>query len=289
MKKLLTDFKTQFELCLKEYFNSLEIVEPLFSGIKYSVNNGGKRLRPLLVKLGAGFVGADFKKVEKLAIAIELIHSYSLVHDDLPAMDNDTLRRGLPTTHIKYGEGMAILVGDALLNLAYETLFSDLDSCDINYLKAAKVLADSAGCQGMIKGQCLDIDEKAGKTLNEIILTYKCKTSALMKAALIAGACAAGASQKELCALGEYADNLGLIFQIVDDILDITSTEQTLGKNINSDLESGKITYVSVRGLEQSKSDIAVMEQAAKDALAPFGDKASTLITFLEYLSNRSF
>jgi len=284
MNNKLLEFKQSFEKYLDEYLASIHVYEPINDAYKYSILNGGKRLRPSLTYLGAYAICGDSKKfdylVKELAIGIELIHSYSLVHDDLPCMDNDSLRRGKPTTHIKYGAGMATITGDAMLNGAIEVMLSQLDNemamgCKFvnnNYIaqvKATKYILNQSGMYGMIGGQCLDIkDQDNSLTKDDLINRYILKTGALLKAALCAGAIRMEANEEIIHAFEEFADNFGLAFQIQDDILDITSSTDILGKDVHQDENNEKYTYINlIGGLDNANKDMIMYSNKAKDAI----------------------
>ncbi len=286
MIKVFDLFKQSFERYLDGYLKHVHAYEPINEAYKYSILNGGKRLRPCLVYLGA-FATAkrnEFYNPEdliiELAVGIELIHSYSLVHDDLPCMDNDSLRRGKPTTHIKYGAGMATITGDAMLNGAAELMLSALDNefymaCPLvkdNYkaqVEATKYILKQSGINGMIGGQCLDIRENSkNPSKDELITMYKLKTSALLKAALVAGALRFEADEDVIYAFEQYAEKFGILFQIQDDILDLTSTAEELGKDVNQDKANNKFTYIdAVGGIEQAKLDALSYAEEAKAAI----------------------
>lgn len=236
---------------LNEYLDNLsDIQEPLYSAMKYSVISGGKRLRPVMAILTSSMGRADDKNIIELAIAIELIHCYSLVHDDLPSMDNDELRRGKPTTHIVYGQGMAILAGDGLLNQAFEIL-TKLSLVSSSFAKASNYISVQAGIRGMIAGQCIDISNQ-DTNADAIINMYKLKTSCLFKAALAGGAIAAGCSDEIVNICEKIGECLGISFQIADDLLEITSTTEQIGKNVGSDKVNNKITLVNAIGYEEA-------------------------------------
>lgn len=269
---------------IEAYITSLEgIPEPLFSAMKYSVLNGGKRLRPVLALIGAKAGNPKPKELMKLAIAVELIHCYSLVHDDLPSMDNGTLRRGKPTTHIKFNEPIALLCGDALLNQAYEIL-SELSIIDNNFAYAAAYITRQAGSIGMIAGQCLDIINITD--IKEILKMYSLKTSCLFKAALVGGAIASGVEIETNNKLKDFAYNLGIAYQIADDILDFTSTDEILGKNTGVDQNNNKPTYLNIVGLEEAVKSKKIYEDKALEAI--FGLKIEDeLLQISDMLMNR--
>lgn len=239
----------------------------IMEAMAYSVKAGGKRLRPMLMEETYRSFSGQEAIIEPFMAAIEMIHTYSLVHDDLPAMDNDDYRRGKKTTHVVYGEAMGILAGDALLNYAFETAceaFEMFPEKSILIGKALKVLGKKAGIYGMIGGQVVDISE-TGKILSQEQLNfiYRLKTGALIEASMMIGAILAGASQDELQLVERIASDIGLAFQIQDDILDMTSTTEVLGKPIHSDEKNEKTTYVTLRGLENAKKDVENISEEA--------------------------
>ena len=251
----------------------------IMEAMNYSLLAGGKRLRPILMsetyKL---FGGQNDEILAPFQAAIEMIHTYSLVHDDLPAMDNDEYRRGRKTTHVVYGEAMAILAGDGLLNYAFETVASAFDmlesknsSVKLQYMeriaKAISVLAKKSGIYGMIGGQVIDIQGfKAGVERQKLDHMYKLKTSALIEASMMIGAILAGASDQDVSQIEQIACNIGLAFQIRDDILDVMSTQEMLGKPVHSDEKNDKITYVSIMSLEEANEEVLKMSKLAVDS-----------------------
>ena len=269
----------------------------VLEAMNYSINVGGKRIRPILMQeTYALFGGQDKGIVEPFMAALEMIHTYSLVHDDLPAMDNDLLRRGKPTTHAVYGEAMGILCGDALLNYAYETALCAFDQTrDAALLtnsipKALKVLAKKAGIFGMVGGQVADVEaEKKGLSLDEEKLSYIIdnKTGALIESAMMIGAILAGADEKSVSQIEKIALNVGVAFQIQDDILDVVGDEAVLGKPIGSDERNEKPTYVVLHGLENSKYMVKSLTEEAIDILKSFQGDTSFLEEFLMYLVYR--
>lgn len=250
----------------------------LFEAMNYSVLAGGKRIRPMLILETYRFLGGPKGREEAIVVpfmaAMEMIHSYSLVHDDLPAMDNDMYRRGKLTTHAAYGHAVGILAGDGLLNLAYETALQApaLPSEQEKVLKALRVLAEKSGSYGMVGGQTVDVIG-TGKnfTEEEILFIYKLKTGALLEASMMIGAILAGASESAVAAMEEIAANVGLAFQIQDDILDVTSTVEQLGKAVFSDEKNKKTTYVSLFGLEGAMKTVEDLTHRALGRLAEFG------------------
>lgn len=262
-------------------------VAPLMA---YACEGGGKRIRPVLLLEFCRICGGDTDKALPFAAAIEMIHSYSLVHDDLPCMDNSPLRRGKPSVHAAYGETMALLAGDALLNRAFEVMLSPtVEVAPDVALRAAYELAHRAGIHGMIGGQVLDlacegkpIDLPTLRTLQEG------KTAALLTAACRMGAILGGGSEEQILKAGEYGYYLGLCFQIVDDILDVTSTAEELGKPVGSDNENEKSTYVSLLGLEEARRCAAEYTRQAVESLASFSEERADLCTLAQALLVRS-
>lgn len=248
----------------------------LLQAMNYSMQAGGKRLRPLLMQETYRLFGGTGRIVEPFMAAMEMIHTHSLIHDDLPAMDNDEYRRGRKTTHIVYGEAMAILAGDGLLNLAYETASRAFEMEPENPAvgKAMAVLARKTGITGMIGGQSVDV-EQSGKDLSrgQLDFIYRLKTSALIEGSMMVGAILAGASADEAAQIEQVASDVGLAFQIRDDILDVTSTSQVLGKPINSDEKNHKTTYVTMEGLKKAKKDVKEISRRAIDVLDQLGRK----------------
>ena len=243
--------KDLFEKELYAFIDKLSLSdEVLIEAIKYSVKAGGKRIRPVLMIETAKLLGVSNEEIMPFAISIELIHTYSLIHDDLPAMDNDDYRRGKLTNHKVYGEAMAILAGDALLNLAYETMLRA--SLSINKMNATRLISRFAGYTGMIGGQATDVRYE-GKPLDEEVLKFihANKTGKLLTASVLAPSCIAGDVYIEN--LRQYGENLGMLFQVTDDILDATSTTDVLGKTVLKDAKSKKLTFVSIYGVEKAK------------------------------------
>lgn len=262
----------------------------LYDAMRYSVFAGGKRIRPVLCISSCELIGGDRDDALPVACAIEFIHTYSLIHDDLPAMDNDDLRRGKPTNHKVYGEAIAILAGDALLNYGFEVLIQHaLDSAKCkNILRAADEIARAAGCHGMIGGQVVDLlSENKNITEDELKFMHDHKTGALIKASVVAGAIIGGADDETIKKLRNYAEYLGLAFQIKDDILDVLGDESRLGKNVKSDLENGKSTFVSVFGLERSISLVKELTESAIEILDSFGKKGEFLRSLTRYMADR--
>ena len=260
---------------LEEYLpKSDDIVS---EAMKYSVRNGGKRIRPMLTLEFCKACGAEPEKALPLACAVEMIHTYSLIHDDLPCMDDDDYRRGKPSCHIAFGEANALLAGDALLTLAFETAVK-ADIAAENVVRAVKELSYSAGILGMVGGQVLDLqNENKALTLSELEQIHNLKTGELIRVACVLGCVAAGADEEKIKSAEAYAKGIGLTFQIVDDILDVTSDAETLGKPIGSDAENQKTTYVSLLGIEKSKEVAAELTRKAKAALAVYDENTEAL------------
>lgn len=261
----------------------------IYEAMRYSVFAGGKRLRPALMLSVCEMCGGDINEVIPFACAMEMIHTYSLIHDDLPAMDNDDLRRGMPTNHIKFGEATAILAGDALLTKAFEIASGYSGENTVRAMKAVNMLAASAGTDGMIGGQIVDMEsENRDITLDELRYLHLNKTGAIIRSSCVIGALMAGVSDELVKAADTFAQNLGIAFQIQDDILDVVGNEEQLGKPIGSDEEEGKNTYVKLAGLEKSRELAREYSEKAKNALAPFGEKAHFLLELTDNLMKRS-
>lgn len=262
----------------------------IYEAASYSLFAGGKRLRPILLSECFKMCGGkDVKSVMPFACAMEMIHTYSLIHDDLPAMDNDDFRRGKPTNHKVFGEDIAILAGDALLNFAFETALSAKDVDAQSKLSAISVMAASSGWDGMIGGQVVDLESEDKRiSLDELKYIHKLKTGALISASCTMGAVLAGADEEKLFKIKEYAENLGIAFQIQDDILDVTADEKELGKPVGSDEKNGKSTYVTLCGLEKAKEYAKEYTKKALDALDSFSEN-KFLKELTEYLLVRRY
>lgn len=263
----------------------------IMEAMEYSVMAGGKRLRPMLMKETYELLGGTEKVVEPFMAAIEMIHTYSLVHDDLPAMDNDDYRRGRKTTHVVYGEGMGILAGDALLNFAFETAtkaFTMFPEKSLEIGKAIQILAGKAGIYGMIGGQVVDV-ASAGKSISKEVLDfiYELKTSALIESSMMIGAILAGADDVAVQKIETIAKNVGIAFQIQDDILDVTSSVEVLGKPVLSDEKNEKTTYVTLVGVEQAKKYVEQISNEAIELLGEFEVKNPFLEELLRELIHR--
>lgn len=303
MDNLLEQIKYKAELIDEIIENFLPFEEGLNKTVKeamnYSIHVGGKRLRPMLMMESYKLFGgeSDILKIAKSPLApfmaaIEMIHTYSLCHDDLPAMDNDEYRRGKKSTHAQFGEAMGILAGDALLNYAFETAlkaFDNSSSADTNRIVSAmKILADKAGINGMIGGQVVDIEsENKAVGMNTIAYIHENKTAAMIESSMMIGATIAGATYEEVKVLESVGSDVGLAFQIRDDILDITSTKEVLGKPIGSDAKNGKTTYVSLVGLDKSIEDVKAISLRAIDNLDSLGRENEFLRELIISLTNR--
>lgn len=281
---------------LKKYLPEEEgYQKKVIEAMNYSVLAGGKRLRPVLMKESFLLFGGQGEVIEPFMAALEMIHNYSLVHDDLPAMDNDEYRRGRKTTWTVYGEGMAVLAGDGLLNYAYETAAKAFDKADDleemkRVARALQILAEKAGIYGMIGGQNGDLEAEERKlplTEELLLFIHEKKTAALIQAALMIGGILAGASDTEIRSLEKAAYDIGIAFQIQDDILDVTGNEKILGKPIGSDEKNHKLTYVSLNGLEKSKEDVKRLSGEAEEILSSFQEKNPFLISLIDSLITR--
>lgn len=260
----------------------------LAESMKYSLMAGGKRLRPILLMAAADATGGHGDDYLASACALEMIHTYSLIHDDLPAMDNDDYRRGRLTNHKVYGAGLATLAGDALLTLAFEVLLRQKGVSPETLVRVVREISTAAGPEGMVGGQALDL-ESEGKHIDRDTLRrmHMAKTGALFRAAVRSGAILAGADDAKLAALTEYAEAFGLAFQITDDILDVTGDEAAIGKPVGSDERNQKSTYVTLTSLDEAKRLAREAVDRAHQALAPLGEKAAFLDELAEYLITR--
>jgi geranylgeranyl diphosphate synthase type II len=266
----------------------------VYESMRYSLAAGGKRIRPILLLAACDFAGGDVKNALPYACAVEYIHTYSLIHDDLPAMDNDDLRRGIPTNHRVFGEAMAILAGDGLLTTAFEVMNKDMllyfdDESNLKRrVKASYELAKGAGCRGMVAGQAADIEAENKQCSREMLdYIHINKTGALIVAAVRAGAHLGGADKKMLEDLTDYAEVLGLAFQIADDILDVEGTESVMGKKANVDKNKNKSTYPCCYGLEESRKRLMELTETAKEIMAPYYDEAEFFNKLAEEMAIR--
>ncbi len=283
MKAEIAARTKQIEALLTKYLPKEEgPQETVIAAMNYSVLAGGKRLRPMLMWETYRMFGGRSQVIEPFMVAIEMIHTYSLVHDDLPAMDNDEYRRGKKTTHARYGEAMGILAGDGLLNYAFETAVKafELEPGNVNIGKALQVLAGKAGIYGMLGGQCVDVESEGKPVTQETLqFIYQLKTGALLESAMLIGAILAGATKGEQKQVEQAAGELGLAFQIQDDILDVTSTTEVLGKPVGSDEKNHKTTWVTLWGIERAAQEV---ERLSKQSVKRIDD----LVVKNEFLIN---
>ncbi|MDD4563874.1 MAG: polyprenyl synthetase family protein [Eubacteriales bacterium] len=268
--------------------------DTISEAMAYSLDAGGKKLRPILLLAACDFCGGDEKLALPYACAIEYIHTYSLIHDDLPAMDDDDLRRGIPTNHKVFGEAVAILAGDGLLTSAFEAMNKDmllyLDNAEKlkRRVRAVYEISKGAGCRGMIAGQTADIEAENKECTKELLdYIHLNKTAALIKAAVRAGAHLGNADKEKLECLDEYAENIGLAFQIMDDVLDFTGVEEQIGKKTGSDYAKEKATYPSRYGLQESYAKIKELTENAKKIMEPYYDDAEFFIQLSDELADR--
>lgn len=300
-KEQLNERTAQVEAVIQKYLpEETGYQKTVLEAMNYSVMAGGKRLRPMLMQECFKLFSGEGELVEPFMAALEMIHNYSLVHDDLPAMDNDEYRRGRKTTWTVYGDGMAVLAGDGLLNLAYETaaeafaLVDDYESVK-RVAKAIKILGRKAGVYGMIGGQTADIEAESSKedlTEELLLFIHENKTAALIQAAMMIGALLAGADEAAVKKMEKAAWNIGIAFQIQDDILDVTSTTEVLGKPVGSDEKNHKLTYVYLNGLEKAREDVEKLSREALEILASFangkdGNTSEFLLILVESLITR--
>ena len=294
MHSKITEFSELINKDLFEYFDTyLEEYKVIFDSMRYSVENGGKRVRPLLTLLFCDACGGDVKKALPVAEAVEYIHTYSLIHDDLPCMDNDDFRRGKPSNHKVYGEAFALLAGDGLLTAAFERITdlhkAGLYSADVA-VNAIYTLSHLAGSRGMIGGQVIDLinEDNADADIDSLMLMDNLKTGALIEAACVMGCIVAEADEAKKKAAAEFAKKIGLAFQIKDDILDVTGTLEKLGKMVGSDEQNGKSTYVTLLGVDKCQELVDKLTEEAMSALEAFDDNEA-LKEYAEYLSKRDY
>ncbi|KQY13818.1 polyprenyl synthetase family protein [Rhizobium sp. Root482] len=263
---------------------------PLLAAMRHGLLNGGKRLRPFLVMESAAFLGGDRQAALRIGAALECVHSYSLVHDDLPAMDDDDLRRGQPTVHIAYGEANAILAGDSLLTLAFDIIAApETPLADGQKIELVLALARAAGIGGMAGGQALDLAaENSTLDETEIVTLQAMKTGALIRFACEAGAIIAGSDDGQRKLMRSYGEKIGLAFQLADDLLDLTADAKTMGKATGKDAARGKGTLVSLRGQAWAESELTRLVEEAAALLAPFGDRADILNETARFVADRS-
>lgn len=289
-ERMLENYRALIEGALKKHvFKASDLQRSVMEAMVYSLFIGGKRIRPALLLEFCRICGGDVDSALNFACAVEMIHTYSLIHDDLPCMDNSDFRRGRPSCHKKFGEDIALLAGDGLLTLAFETALKTQNIPTERVIKAAVILAKAAGVDGMIGGQVIDLEsEGSAIPLETLLKMYSLKTGALIKASAVIGCVLAGADETFINAAQVYAENIGLCFQIVDDILDLEGDEATLGKPVGIDERNCKSTYVTLIGLDEAKQKAACLSQAAKDSLKVFGSDALPLAELAGMLLNRN-
>ena len=294
-EKLLEDRRAEAEKTVLSFLPAIDgYQKEVIEALDYGVRSGGKRLRPLIMKEAFVMYGGEDPAIGDFMAAIEFIHNYSLIHDDLEAMDNDEYRRGIKTTHAVYGEGMGVLAGDALLNLVYEiTSKAVLSSPDHETMKrralVQHILAEKAGIYGMVGGQSADLTaEKTGEASEELLLFMdEKKTACLMEASLMAGAALAGAGEKDIKALEECGSAMGIAFQIRDDILDVTGDLEEIGKDAGSDEKNGKVTYVTLYGLDECEKKVSELTDKAVSILNDTGRECGFLAELVNSLAGR--
>lgn len=274
--------------------NSLSVTEPevktIVESMKYSLMAGGKRIRPVLCLAACEMFGGSSDSAMPTAVALEMIHTMSLIHDDLPAMDDDDMRRGKPTNHVLYGEDIAILAGDALLSESFEHVARHTKGIPAERtVEVLRRLGTSVGPYGLAGGQVMDLqcENKEGTTLQDLEWIHMHKTAALLKVAVAAGAIIGGATEEDVKACEVYAEKIGLAFQIADDILDVTATSEELGKTAGKDEDTNKTTYVKLMGLDGAKKEALKVTEEAKTALSKYGDKAAPLLAIADYIIGR--
>ncbi len=289
MNRTLRALSDAFETCLRSYVDEAGVPAVLYESVNYSLFAGGKRIRPILLIKACELAGGTRAFAEPLAAGIEMIHTYSLIHDDLPCMDDDDYRRGKLSNHKKFGYPIAVLAGDGLLNLAFETIiggYSGVENKDA-YMQAAALIANASGIKGMVAGQAADMTGE-GKAPNEedVRFIHLHKTSALIEAAVGAGILAGNLSSEKIDAMRRYGRCIGLMFQIKDDVLDVTGSKEQMGKEARKD--QGKMTYPAVYGLEASEKMVAQLRDQSIDALSVFGLKAQFFTDFAHFLYERN-
>ena len=287
----VTDCQARIEIQLNKQFDGLdEYNTTLIEAMKYSLLGGGKRIRPVLAYAAAHACGRINSSTDNFAVALENIHAYSLIHDDLPAMDDDKLRRGKPTCHIQFDEATAILAGDALQAMAFEAISHTGEAKPNIQIQAIRQLAKSSGAQGMVLGQAIDLNAVDSElSLEQLATMHKHKTGALIEASVVMGALSADAENFQIDALKQYAGYVGLAFQVQDDILDVTSDTATLGKTQGADIERNKPTYVSLLGLDTAKEKAISLRDQAIHSLSSFDDKADHLRALADFIIQRAF
>ena len=291
------EYRTLFEDHLMDFIPDIDQKSiTLYDSMRYSLNAGGKRIRPVLLMAACEFCGGKAEEALPYACALEYLHTYSLIHDDLPCMDDDELRRGQPTNHMVYGDGVATLAGDGLQSAAYEAMQRDMllyfDTFDAlkSRIRAAYEIVKGAGVTGMVAGQIADVEAENKKCSKELLdYIHLTKTAAMIVGAVRAGARLGDCSDQDLENLTIYAENLGLAFQVCDDILDVEGNQELLGKEVGHDEANSKATYPALYGLDESKDKLRQLTDAAKDALAEYYDNAELFVDLAEMLATRVY
>ena len=291
LQDYLTTKKSIVEVALDD---SLSVTEPnvktIIESMKYSLMAGGKRIRPILCLAACEMFEGNTDAAMPTAVALEMIHTMSLIHDDLPSMDNDDLRRGKPTNHVLYGEDVAILAGDALLSESFQHVARHTRGIPAERtVEVLRRLGTSVGAYGLAGGQVMDLqcENKAGTTIEDLEWIHMHKTAALLKVSVASGAIIGGASKEDVEACEVYAEKIGLAFQIADDILDVTATSEELGKTAGKDEDTNKTTYVKLMGLEGAKNEALKVAEEAKASLSKYGEKAAPLLGIADYIIGR--
>jgi len=283
-------YQQRIDDCLTDNLDHVDAPAVLLQAMRYGVFNGGKRIRPTLTYLAAEVLSVPLDQVDQIAAAIEFMHAYSLIHDDLPAMDDDDLRRGQPSCHIKFDEATAILAGDALQALAFDIVARDENlSSAVRVLLLAE-LARASGASGMVGGQAIDLASEQHTIKGHLLETmHQKKTGELIALSVRAAAVINGNDPETVAAMSDFGFTLGLAFQVRDDILDVTGNQTEIGKPIGSDVASEKSTFVSLYGLQEAKSRLETLAQQAEQALAPFGNNAAKLLAMTQFIVSRNY
>jgi geranylgeranyl diphosphate synthase type II len=291
LNSYLVEKKTPIEAALEaSVVSDCPETKNICESMSYSLMAGGKRIRPVLCIAACEMFGGTMETAMPTAVALEMIHTMSLIHDDLPSMDNDDLRRGKPTNHVLYGEDVAILAGDALLSTSFQHVAENTKGVDLaRVLDVVVRLGKSVGARGLAGGQVMDLEceAKAGVTLDELTWIHTHKTAALLQVAVASGAILGGATPEEVQACEKYALDIGLAFQVADDILDVTASTEELGKTAGKDEDTDKTTFPKLLGLEESRVEARRLVDEAKASLAPFGERAAPLLAIAEYIIDR--
>lgn len=287
--RYMTEKRSLVEQALEAMIPENSDIPVIAEAMKYSLLAGGKRLRPILAIMASELFDGKEEKVLPFACCIEMIHTYSLIHDDLPSMDNDDLRRGKPTNHKVFGEGFAVLAGDALLNYAFECMADIISEHNrIEYIKALGIISKASGISGMIGGQCIDLHyENREIDLDTLKRMHSKKTGALITASLVTGAIIAGAGESDIKNIKEFGDLIGLAFQIADDILDVEGTEEKLGKSVKKDAGIHKSNFISFYGIERSRQIAEELVEAAKLKLDKYESRGQNLCMLADYIISR--